>query len=144
MGELLRGFPLILEVPLAWGDMDAMRHVNNTVYFRWFESARIAYFQRTSFLDEMENNGIGPILASTHCKFRVPLTFPDTVRVGACATELAEDRFVMRYAVASESHDRIAAEGEGLIVSYDYRRQKKAPVPDAVRRSIEELEAGAG
>lgn len=143
MEELLRGFPLILEVPLAWGDMDAMRHVNNTVYFRWFESARIAYFQRTGFLESIESSGVGPILASTRCTFRIPLTYPDTVRVGVRAGELGEDRFVMHYAVASRSHGRIAAEGEGLIVSFDYARQRKAALPEAVRRSIEELEAGA-
>jgi acyl-CoA thioester hydrolase len=143
LADLLRAFPLVLEVPLAWGDMDAMRHVNNTVYFRWFESARIAYFHRAGFLEQMESHGIGPILASTRCKFRIPLTYPDTVRVGASAGELREDRFVMRYAVASRQHDKIAAEGEGLIVSYDYRRLRKAPLPDAVRRAIEKLEVGA-
>ncbi len=44
--ELLSEFPVVLEIPVAWGDMDAMLHVNNTVYLRWFECARMEYFSR--------------------------------------------------------------------------------------------------
>ncbi len=55
-------FPVVLAIPVAWGDMDAMGHVNNTVYLRYFESARIAYFERVGFLEEMASSGVGPIL----------------------------------------------------------------------------------
>jgi acyl-CoA thioester hydrolase len=138
--DLAREFPVIIEVTVSWGEMDAMGHVNNIVYFRYFESARIAYFERLGFLDEMRETGVGPILASTHCRFRIPLTYPDRVLVGASASELKEDRFVMRYRVVSESKDAIAAEGDGLIVSYDYRNERKAPLPQSVRQRIESLE----
>lgn len=138
--ELEKEFPVVLEIPVAWGDMDAMGHVNNTVYFRYFESVRIAYFEQVGFLEEMERSGVGPILASTRCRFRIPLTFPDRVLVGASATNVEPDRFVMLYRIASERHDAVAAEGEGLIVSFDYRRQAKAPLPPSVRRRIDELE----
>lgn len=139
--EIEKEFPVVLEIPVAWGDMDAMGHVNNTVYFRFFESARIAYFERIGFLEEMERSGIGPILASARCRFRIPLTYPDRVLVGASARNLETDRFVMSYRVASERHDAVAAEGEGLIVSYDYRKKAKAPLPPSLRQRLEELEA---
>jgi acyl-CoA thioester hydrolase len=139
-GDLAREFPVIIEVMVSWGEMDAMGHVNNIVYFRYFESARIAYFERVGFLEAMKETGVGPILASTHCRFRIPLTYPDRVLVGASASELKEDRFVMRYRVVSESKGAIAAEGDGLIVSYDYRSERKAPLPHTVRQRIEALE----
>ena len=63
--KLLEGFPVIVEFPVAWGEMDALGHVNNIVYFRYFETARIAYFERVKLLELMEKTGIGPILAST-------------------------------------------------------------------------------
>ena len=64
MHEKLRGYPVVIEIPVFWGDMDAMRHVNNTVYLRYFESARIALFERLGYLDVMEQTGVGPILGS--------------------------------------------------------------------------------
>jgi acyl-CoA thioester hydrolase len=135
-------FPVVLVIPVAWGDMDAMGHVNNTVYLRYFESARIAYFERVGFLEEMTSSGVGPILASTHCRFRLPLIYPDRVKVGASVSEVQDDRFLMLYRIASESAGAVAAEGDGLIVSYDYRQKRKAPLPGRVRERIGELEEG--
>jgi len=144
MRELLGAYPVVIEVPVAWGEMDSLLHVNNIVYFRYFESARMAYFDRLDFWGHMNETGVGPILASTGCKFKLPLTYPDTVSVGAAVSEVGADRFVMKYAAASHSHGRIAAEGEGLIVSYDYRAQAKTPLPEVIRARIEVLERGAG
>ena len=142
MNELLADYPVVLEVPLAWGDMDAMRHVNNTVYFRWFESVRIAYFDEVGFLEHMEEAGIGPILASTRCRFRIPLTHPDRVSAAARISDIGEDRFTMSYAVISHRTQKIAAEGDGLIVCFDYRNHRKAPLPSIIRERIEALEGG--
>lgn len=138
--ELLKTYPVVIELPVAWGEMDALRHVNNIVYFRYFESARMAYFERVGYWRHMDATGLGPILADTRCKFRLPLTYPDAVSVGARVTDIQADRFLMRYAVYSHRHRKLAAEGDGLIVSYDYRTLTKAPLPEEIRRSIEELE----
>jgi len=142
--ELLAGFPVVIEIPVAWGEMDAFQHVNNIVYFRYVESARIVYFERLGFIEIMEQTGIGPILAETRCRYRRPLTYPDTVSVGARVSEIGEDRFMMEYRIVSHKLEAIAAEGEGTLVSYNYREKRKAPIPDRVRRRIEEMEARAG
>lgn len=142
MEHLLARFPVVIETPVAWGEMDAFRHLNNTAYFRYFESARIAYFERLQLLEYMEESGVGPILASTSCKFKIPLTYPDTVSVGTRVPAIdADDRFVMEYLVVSHAHQKIAAEGEGLIVTFDYRHGRKAPIPAELKRRIEQLEA---
>ncbi len=138
--ELLAGYPVVIESPVAWGDMDAFAHVNNTVYLRWFESSRIAYFEKLELMELMERTGVGPILASTRCRFKIPLDYPDRVSVGARIARIGEDRFVMEYAAASHRHAAIAADGEGLIVAYDYRQRAKAPIPDEVRERIHRLE----
>jgi acyl-CoA thioester hydrolase len=140
MEKLLEGYPVVIEVPVAWGEMDSLQHVNNIIYFRYFESARMAYFNELDIWTYMDETGIGPILASTECRFKLPLSYPDTVSVGTRITGIAEDRFVMKYMVISHRHQRIAAEGEGLVVSYDYREKRKAPLPHAIRMRIESLE----
>jgi acyl-CoA thioester hydrolase len=142
MEKLLEGYPVIIEIAVAWGEMDSLQHVNNIVYFRYFESARMAYFDKLDIWSYMDETGIGPILASTQCKFRIPLSYPDMVAVGTRITNVEEDRFLMKYLVVSQQHERIAAEGEGVIVSYDYRGKKKAPLPREIKTRIEALESG--
>lgn len=134
-------FPVVVETPVAWGEMDSFGHVNNIVYFRYFENARLAYFERVGFVEEVKRSGIGPILATTKCRFRKPLTYPDRVRVGAKAIDVREDRFTMLYCIESEALGTVAADGEGLIVAYDYNENRKAPLPDSVRAAIVELES---
>ncbi len=140
MDHLLQNFPIVIEIPVAWGEMDAFQHVNNVVYFRYFESARIAYFETLDMMGYMEETGIGPILASAQCQFKLPLTYPDTVSVGTRVPTIEHDRFVMEYVVVSHRHQKIAARGEGMIVSYNYREGKKAPIPPELKRRILDLE----
>jgi acyl-CoA thioester hydrolase len=140
MSNPLPEYSFVIELPVIWGDMDALQHVNNTVYFRYFESARMAYFEKLGFWEHMDETGIGPILASTQCRFRIPLTYPDTISVGTKIRDLGEDRFVMDYCVFSHRHEKVAAQGEGLIVTYDYRNQRKAPIPEKLRNRISEYE----
>jgi acyl-CoA thioester hydrolase len=135
----MAGFPITLEIPVAWGDMDALGHVNNTVFFRFFESARIAYLDAIG-LSGNERKGVGPILAATQCQFRRPLHFPDTVLVGARTTEMLADRFTMEYRIVSSAHDAVAADGNGVVVAYDYDDQRKTELPEAVKDRIIQLE----
>jgi acyl-CoA thioester hydrolase len=140
---LLDGFTVTIDVPVAWGEMDAFGHVNNIFYFRYFESARIAYLHAIGLTgSEQRDDGrrVGPILHSTHCRFRLPLQFPDTVRVGGRAADVADDRFTMEYRIVSTAMNAIAAEGGGVIVAYDYERATKAALPPSVRARIRELD----
>lgn len=121
----LENFPSVTPIQVAWGDMDAFGHVNNTRYFRYFETARIAYFDQAGVLD----GTIGPILASTSCRFRAPVTFPDTLLAAARVVWIDDDRFLMEHALWSEAMQTIAARGDALIVSYNYETKVKAPLP---------------
>ena len=138
--RLLEDYTVTVDTTVAWGEMDALGHVNNTVYFRYFETARIAYFDRIGYWQQMEQTGLGPILAETRCRFRAALTHPDHISIGARIRAIEADRFRMEYAIASATAGRIAADGEGLIVSYDYRAGAKAPLPAPVLSAIRALE----
>jgi len=133
-------WPVSLEVPVAWGDMDAFGHVNNTVFLRWFESARIAYFERIGILGRMQREAIGPILARATCDYRRALRYPDRVRAQATVLRLGSSSFVMGYRAHSLSQDAVAAEGEGVIVLFDYRNECKVELDAELRAAIETLE----
>lgn len=138
--KLLDGYPVVIEIPVAWGEMDSYQHVNNIIYFRYFESARIRYAEQLGLQSLRETTGIGPILGSTSCKYKLPLTYPDTLSVGAKITGLEEDRFSMQYVIVSHRHQRVAAEGDGVVVMYDYRVGRKTSVPEEIRRRVREIE----
>lgn len=140
MSNLLKDYPVVVEFPVAWGEMDAMGHVNNIVYFRYFESARIAYFEKMNLLGYMTETGIGPILGEISCKFKIPLSYPDRVLIGAKVVRIEEDRFIMNHLVVSIKHQKVAAEGESVLVTYNYREGKKVTVPEVVKRSILDME----
>lgn len=140
MNDLLKNYPVIIQFPVAWGDMDAFGHVNNVMYFKYFESARIAYFEKANIMEVMNKTNIGPILKETGCKFKIPLTYPDTISAAARVPKLEEDRFVMEYCVYSHTHQKIAAEGTGLIVAYDYKEKKKTKIPEELISYLKKLE----
>jgi acyl-CoA thioester hydrolase len=138
--DLLSGYPVVIEQAVQWAEMDSFQHVNNIVYFRYFENARIAYLERIGWWGEVPQTGIGPIVASILARFRRPLTYPDTVRIGARVTEVGEDRLTMEHLIVSQARSEIATEGSSIVVCYDYRALRKTPIPDHLRRRIEELE----
>lgn len=138
--ELLAPYPIISTLPVQWGEMDSARHVNNVVYIRWLETARIDYFARLGF-DDFSGKEIGPILGSVFCKYIFPLTFPDTVWMGTRAKDFKEDRFTMETAIFSEQHGRIAALADAVIIPYNYRLLQKAGIPENLMANIQQLEA---
>ncbi|MBC7473813.1 MAG: acyl-CoA thioesterase [Candidatus Sericytochromatia bacterium] len=139
MIDLLKDFPAVSEIPVAWGDMDAFKHVNNVNYIKYFESSRIKYFELIDYLSLIEL-GIGPILASISCKYKAPVTYPDTLLVGCKVSKLSEDRFINKYIIYSKKLNIITTEGEGVIVSYNYNENKKIPFPEQIINNIIKIE----
>ncbi len=130
---------MTVEVPVAWSDVDAMGHVNNVVYFRYFETARITCFAQLGWAPIEQAEDVGPILHSASCRFRIPLTYPDTVTVGARIGDVGEDRFVMHYRAVSQRHGAVAADGESVIVTFSYVNNTKARVSDDLRALLLDL-----
>ena len=138
--DLLADFPVIYEQDIAWGDMDAFQHVNNAVYLRYFESARIRYFEQTPMFDIMKAEGVGPIVHSHRIRYRFPLTYPDRIRTGVRVIGVGEDRIRVAYRTVSVKHGVIAAEGDTTIVFLNYKAGEKASVPEPVIQAFERME----
>jgi acyl-CoA thioester hydrolase len=137
---LLAAFAVVIELDVGWSDMDSFDHVSNLVYFRYFQDARLVYLDRTNWLATKRELGLGPILKSTNANYRKPLKFPDHIWIGARVSDLQPDRMTFEHKVVSRAWDAIACEGTAVVVSYDYRKDAKCPVPDAVRTAIEAME----
>jgi acyl-CoA thioester hydrolase len=118
--------------------MDAFGHVNNTQFFRWFESARIAYFEAVGLDAAAGPTGVAPILASTTCDFLAQVAYPATVVCRAGVSRVGNTSFVMDYVV--HRGETLVARGSGVIVTLDYAAGSKVRVPDAVRARIAALQ----
>ncbi len=138
--SMLEKYSVVLNQDIIWGDMDALGHINNTVYFRYFEDARLAYFEKSGIKQYQDKTNIGPILANTECNFRLPLQYPDKIHIAGRASILSPKKFKMDYLVVSENMDGIAAEGHGLLVYYDYNAGKSCQIPDSIVAAINSLE----
>jgi acyl-CoA thioester hydrolase len=143
MTEHAHVYPVVIDVPVAWGDMDAFQHVNNVMYLRWCESARIAYFERMGFLARMQDDGVGPILARLTIDYRSPVTFPDVVRVETGVTRVGRSSFHMGYRIVSTTQGVEVAGGDSVLVVFDYRTNRTAPVDAKIRAAIEAVEGKA-
>lgn len=138
------GYPVTTDIQVAWGEMDALNHVNNVVYFRYFETARIDYFQRMSMMDSISGNGVGPVLAETRARYRRPVTFPDTLTVASRVSEIDEHGFTMQYRIFSQAQQAVTTEGEARVVIFDFQDNKKARLPERLKAAIRALEQSGG
>jgi acyl-CoA thioester hydrolase len=136
----LNNFRVVIDQPVAWADMDSFQHVNNVVYFRYFENARVEYFRRIGWWESMKETGVGPIVGSTQARFRRPVKYPDTLRAGAKVISFGTDRFTIRHVLVSTATGEMVTEGDAVVVTMDYRTGAKVPVPDELRKRIEQLE----
>ena len=143
IAEMLAGYPIVIQLPVVWGEMDSYRHVNNVVYFRYLESARLEYFVRLDWFEFEKQTGIGPILQATQARFRRPLTYPDTISVTARVAAMERDRFTLDHRIISHRQERIVTEGQGTVVTFHYASGKKVPIPEELRQRIEELEGNS-
>src|SRR5437016_14229524 len=135
--------PVVINWPVQWGDQDSFGHVNNVVYFRWMESARIEYFRQTG-VGSTSNQGVGPILASIKCDFRRQLTYPDTLLVSASIASIGRTSMKMAHLVYSTANKAVATEGDSVLVMFDYQAQRPLAVTDDIRAKIDAIEGRAG
>ncbi|MEQ9408077.1 MAG: thioesterase family protein [Fuerstiella sp.] len=133
----LASYTTVTTLPVQWGDMDAFGHVNNVVYFRWFESARIDLLELLSQDVTMKGSGLGPILVSAKCDYRRQLHFPDTVHVGSKIGKVGRTSAEIHHAVYSQQQDVIVAEGISVMVVFDYDAHRPVRIPEDLRKKMQ-------
>lgn len=140
MNELLESFPVVTEIPVAWGDMNAFEHVSNISYFRYLEEGIATYYEKLKILELKNKAGTGPVFSLNQCKYKLELTYPDTVSVGTRIDELEVDRFVFKSIVFSHRNQKIAAYGETRVAFIDLKKKQRTPIPEEIIQKILHLE----
>jgi acyl-CoA thioester hydrolase len=128
-------FPTRVEIPVAWGEMDALGHVNNAVFFRYFESARIEYFRQLNG-DGIDSGPFSPILAQTECNYLRPVHFPDNLVAEARVSRVGSSSLTMEYRLTSTKQDAVVAEGKAVVVNVERQTGKAQPLSPVVKDRI--------
>ena len=124
---------------VRFGDLDAMRHLNNVVFLRYFETARIAYLRHLIPAHDPsspEADDFGVIFAECQINYRAPVHFDEQVAVTCSVADVRRSSF--RVPFVMHVGDRLVAEGSGVLVGFDYAAQKASPLPDAIRARLED------
>jgi acyl-CoA thioester hydrolase len=121
---------LVEHVPMRWGDMDALGHVNNTVYFRYMEQARIRWFEQLGGLYQGDPPR-GAVIVNAACTFRRPLVYPGTVEVRMYLRHPGRTSVDSHYELLKDG--ALHAEGSAKMVWIDLRSGKSVPLPQSVR-----------
>ena len=124
-----------MTMPIRWGDMDAMGHVNNTVYFRYIETARIAWLESVEALPDPA--GEGPVIVNAHCSFIKQLTYPGEIEVTTWVGPPGRSSFEVSHEIRLLGPDgqpgALHAEGGAKVVWVEFRAEKSKPLPERLR-----------
>jgi len=131
------GQPFIHRERVRFGDLDAMRHLNNVVFLRYFETARIGFIRE--LLPEHDpsspEESFGLIFAECHIAYRSPGQFDEAVAIDLRIAEVKRSSFQIEFRM--RVGERLLADGHGVLVGYEYAAQRAAPLPEAFRERLE-------
>lgn len=133
----LAHYPVIYQQPIHWGEMDAFNHLNNVIYYRYAESARIEYLQALGMFD----GSMVTMLAQSSCQYLRPVTYPDTLVLGVRCQRLGNTSIVIEYSYYSAEQQAIVATAEAVIVRLDSAGKDKLPWTKQERARLLVLEA---
>lgn len=130
----------IERIPIRWGDMDAMGHVNNTVYFRFMEQSRISWFR--ALVPEREAwVSTGIVIANASCNYKRAMTYPGTVEVRLYVGKPGGSSVPTHYELRVDSDPLPYADGAALVVFVDMKQQRSMRIPDSIRTRLLEAKA---
>ena len=143
-GQTLEEFPVVVEFPIQWGDQDALAHVNNVIYFRWWETSRVTYAGKVGLFggDTFPPDGprMGSVLAGMQCNFRKQLIWPDTVQVGTRVKRVGNSSLELEHRLLSANVEGLIADAVSTMVAFDFDAQKTVPLAEQTRAAIRQLE----
>jgi acyl-CoA thioester hydrolase len=124
-------------IPIRWGDMDAMGHVNNTIYFRYFEIARLDWIYKVGAAAS-PGAAEGPVIVNAFCNFLRQLEYPGDVRVRHYVANPGRSSFDTYLTIERTDEPGVVyAEGGAKTVWTDYAAKKSAPLPGWFRALVE-------
>jgi acyl-CoA thioester hydrolase len=125
-----------MTMAVRWGDMDAFGHVNNAVFFTYFESVRIHFFDAVELFELAEADHHRPAVVSANCNFRQQVHYPADLDLGIRVAKVGNTSFTLEYVALRAGTDEVVADGTSAIVWVNYETGRPIPIPDIIRQAI--------
>ena len=132
-------FRIFRAIPTRWHDNDAYGHVNNTVYYSWFDTAVNAWLVENGFLDIAGSDIVG-LVVETSCTYFESVAFPETVEAGIAVERLGTSSVTYRIGIFREGGHAAAAQGRFTHVYVGRADRKPVPIPAALRAALGALQ----
>ncbi len=131
-------YPYLRPIPTRWADNDAYGHVNNVVYYSYFDTAVNAFLIENGVLDPLASKVIG-LVVETGCRYHAPLSFPETLAAGVRVARLGNSSVTYELAIFGDGQDEAAAEGRFTHVYVDAETRRPVSVPEEMRALLERI-----
>lgn len=128
-------FPFPLKQQVAWGEMDAFNHINNVIYFRYFETGRVEFFNKTNLWQSYIDENIRIVVGKLECNYVKEITHPAEIEIAVGIKKIGNSSLTVHHVV--KQNGEIAAHGEGIIVATNPQSGKSTPWTDTLRRAFE-------
>ena len=128
-------------IEVRYGDLDPQGHVNNAKFLTYFEQARLAYWvQLGLFAKDQSFMELGIILADVHISYRAPVFYGQNIKVGVHVARLGSKSMTWKQNIVDADTGKKLANGEVIVVAYDYKEEKTIPIPEEWREKISQFE----
>jgi len=131
-------FARFIQITTRWSDNDVYRHVNNVVYFSFFDTAVNQYLLEQGVLD-FDHSPLVGLVVDNHCQFFRSVCFPDTVQVGICVEKIGNSSVVYRLGIFKNTEEGICALGQFTHVYVDRQTHRPQSIPQNIRVVLESL-----
>ena len=130
---------LLLELRIDWSELDLFGHVNNVAFFKYIQAARVNYWEISGLDQLFKASNHGPIIASCHCNFKLPLFYPGIVNVETHCVYIKNTSFSFQHILFNDKGE-MAAEATDIIVMYDFNKNEKMLFPPTIKSKFEAIE----
>jgi acyl-CoA thioester hydrolase len=129
-------------ITVRYRDLDPQRHVNNTVYLTYLESARLGYYEAVGIWRHDSGLATGMVVVHNDIDYITPIVLGDDVQVGIQLVKLGTKSLAFEFQIESKKDGRIFAKGKSVMVAYDNQADKSIPIPEDWREKINRYEKG--
>lgn len=135
----LKEYHTELKLRIDWSELDLFGHVNNVEFFKYIQASRVNYWDEIGLTHSFRDMKIGPMLASTNCRFKKPLFYPGNIIVLVKVDFIKNTSFGLSHVILNDQNE-IAGEGEDIVVLFDYNANHKITIPPDIRNRIQKKE----
>lgn len=131
--------PIILTLRVDWSEMDLFGHINNVMYAKYIQSARVNFVEKVGIMKMLEEDKVGFMLASSALEYKRPLYYPDNIRIETTVSFIKTTSFGLQHQIFSGKGE-LSTIGTDILVMYDFITNQKTPVPEQIKAEITRLE----